>query len=196
MKLILVRHGESMANVWKPAYADDSTNFLSLKGVKQAELAGHTIDELVGDVDIITSSKLTRARQTATTIMQTMGDWKRVYTTDQRLNEWCWTATDPTNWTAAESSENFWGRLEDYFEEHVKPHYNTDVTKVLVSHYYTMTGLIELIKRSRGAEHVVGEELDPTNHGNIPQAMPFVFDTDSVATEPMMVPAGWTSVAR
>ena len=59
MKAILERHGESMGNVWGGAYADDKTNFLSLRGVKQAELSAYTISELIPhEFDVVISSEL------------------------------------------------------------------------------------------------------------------------------------------
>ena len=196
MKIILVRHGESMANVWGDAYDDDGTNFLTKRGALQAELAGYTVNDLVEQVDMVTTSSLTRARQTATTIMHVMDDWKRIYNTDDRLNEWCWMSKEKEKWYEAESSEQFWKRLESYYDEYIGDMWDEDVNLLIVSHYYTMVGLTEFIKQGCGAENTVGDKLDPANHGHIPNAVPFVFDTTLNQKEPMMVPAGWAAKNR
>ena len=66
MKLYLIRHGESMANL-KNAHAGWAQVPLSPKGFEQAKLAGHFLRKI--EFDKIYSSDLIRAKQTALTAL-------------------------------------------------------------------------------------------------------------------------------
>lgn len=145
VKIILVRHGESMANVWENIYdMSDNFNFLSLRGVKQAELAGLEIKEWLdgGHINHVISSDATRARQTTACIMQSIGEehWKRDYTSDYRLNEWCFGAPNQDKWWEYESKENFITKIDNFYDDYIKPYTDTgsNDTFLIVSHYYTM----------------------------------------------------------
>jgi broad specificity phosphatase PhoE len=67
-KVILVRHGESEANVAK-TYNDDGLSPLSAKGLKQAEELASNIDH----VDVILSSPFLRTQQTAKPLAEKFG---------------------------------------------------------------------------------------------------------------------------
>lgn len=190
MKIVFLRHGESMGNVWGNAYADDATNFLSLKGVKQAELAAYDIAEYMPDIDVVYLSELTRARQTGITVTQSMGDWKRDYVVDGRLNEWCWMADGGITWFEAEKSRDFWNRMDDFYHKEIYPHWDDEITMLITSHYYTMHGIFQLIRETLGMENVVHRELDPQAHSDIPNSVPFYFDSQS-SELPQMLLSGY-----
>lgn len=84
--MYLVRHGESMGNVWPLAYKDDNKNFLSPYGVKQAELTGHYFKRMGIDFEYVVSSNLTRARHTCAAILHEIG-WQRDWLNFDALNE-------------------------------------------------------------------------------------------------------------
>jgi broad specificity phosphatase PhoE len=85
-KLYMVRHGESMGNVWPEAYRDDNKNFLSPYGVKQAELTGAYFKRMGVDFREVVSSNLTRARHTCAIILHEIG-WQRAWLNVDALNE-------------------------------------------------------------------------------------------------------------
>jgi broad specificity phosphatase PhoE len=85
-KLYMVRHGESMGNVWKDAYRDDNKNFLSPYGVKQAELTGAYFKRMDINFELVGSSNLTRARHTCALILHEIG-WQRTWYNQPDLNE-------------------------------------------------------------------------------------------------------------
>lgn len=183
MRGVFLRHGESIGNVWGGAYRDDMTNFLSLRGIKQAELSAYTIKELLGNgdsFDAVITSELTRSRQTAVISMQTLGDWKRSYTLDDRLNEWCSNTPDVPGipWYDHEPSEDFWSRINDFYMHVLVPMNDLPINVFVVSHYYVMQALFELIRKDLGLENTVGEDIDPNNEGDIPNAIPFFYDTE------------------
>lgn len=180
MKLVFLRHGESMGNVWHGAYMDDRTNFLSIRGVKQAELAAYDIEELLGRVDEVICSEATRARQTATTVMQSMGDWQRHYIQDARLNEWGLEA-DASVWPGEETEEQFHAKVTEFFEEVIVPRWNSKTNWLIVSHHFTMSVLFENIRRFRGEDVNLPPLMDRLmeRKESIPNAVPFYLDTFS-----------------
>jgi len=184
-----------MGNVWGGAYANDRTNFLSLRGVKQAELSAYTIAELIPhQFDVVISSDLTRACQTATTIMQTMGDWKRSYTIDPRLNEWCFMSPGSEKWFEAEPERLFMDRVVSFYDEVWKPLEALPVSVLVVSHFYTMDLLIQLIQRDLGLLDEIPSP-DPYVHAGIPNAIPFYYDS-TTGRPPEIVLPGYNDVAR
>lgn len=190
MKIVFLRHGESMGNVWGGAYADDATNFLSLKGVKQAEIASYDIHDHMPNIDIVYMSELTRARQTAITVMQSMGDWRRRYEVDGRLNEWCWDAKPTEEWYKHEMSTLFWERVNNFYQECILPRWDEDINVLVTSHYYTMFALFQLIRQDLSLDHKAYTMLDPNSHGDIPNSVPFHFDT-STGELPRMLLSGY-----
>ena len=167
-----------MGNVWNGAYDDDASNFLSLRGTKQAELAGYTITDLIDPIDTVYCSGMTRAIQTATTAMQASGqEWQREYVCDPRLNEWCHDAPMKPNWHLYENEKDFHDRVRSFYEEELLSKWYTDATALVVSHCYTMLSLFECIGQERGDSFQYAP-FDPEWHPTIPNAIPYMFDTD------------------
>lgn len=67
MKILLIRHGETIANA-KGILQGHSPGKLNTKGIKQAEKVGITLKD--NDIDLIISSDLERSRHTADIIRQ------------------------------------------------------------------------------------------------------------------------------
>ncbi len=181
MKLILIRHGESMGNVWDNAYEDDTTNFLSLRGVKQAELAAYDIRRLCGikdtSIDEVITTEATRARHTSTTSMQAMGDWKRHYIKDERLNEWGLSIPPEEYWENREPQDEFRAKVNEWYDETIVGISNTNLCVLVVSHYYTMSVLFERFRIDLG---LLDGPIDLDSHEEgpvIPNAIPFYYDT-------------------
>ncbi len=86
-KLYLIRHGESIGNVWEDAYRNDACNFLSPYGVQQAQLCGAYLKRRGITFDHVISSNLTRARQTTAHLLAELGDWQRAWTIVPEFNE-------------------------------------------------------------------------------------------------------------
>ena len=73
MKLILLRHGECITNTAKYIKGQYDYNFLTIKGLKQAELAAlELVDRNVNFFDHVYTSSVLRAMQTANLVLQTM----------------------------------------------------------------------------------------------------------------------------
>ena len=165
-KLVLVRHGESRGNVWSEANRQDSTNFLSTKGRKQAELAGMELAMDEFQFHSVISSNMTRARETMVTIMHEFpaDDHIRDYIIDDRLNE-CRSksvAFEHQKAVSAAMAEVVMPELE-----------RGDV--LCVTHYHTMQAIFTYLEQTQ----------PPFNRRNIwcegrhiPNAMPFVYDQD------------------
>jgi len=188
MKVIFLRHGESKANVWGGMYEDDKMNFLSLRGAKQADLASYQVLDLAPDgVNTVWTSDLTRSRHTASIVMQGINDWQRTYRQDARLNEWCWDAPGTMNWYEYETEGDFRVRIHSFFTEQLLPIWDTDQTLLIVSHYYTMEGLFDEIAIHTGVASDYSP-LDIHGHVNIPNAIPYWFDTTSRYAPEMILP--------
>lgn len=187
MAIFFLRHGQSMGNAWYGAYENDATNFLTVRGVKQAELAAYTIQDVLGDkkIDRVISSDMTRARQTAVTVMQTLGDWKRDYETSETLNEWCWNGRGK-EWYKDEDIHDAKARYEQAYREFVLPVASNE-NVLIVSHYYTMKSLFNIIKFDGRLDSPV-THFDPFEHAGIPNAIPFygagLLDDDPIALMP------------
>lgn len=192
MKLILIRHGESMGNIWDEAHRDDTTNFLTLRGVKQAELASYDIRRLCErhdtSIDEVITTEATRARHTATTIMQAMGDWKRHYIMDERLNEWGLEIPPEDYWDKRENQDLFRAKVNEWYEETIVGINNTNLCVLIVSHYYTMSVLFERFRIELGL--IEGSyDLDSKDDGpTIPNAIPFFYDTQAGVDVEMIGP--------
>lgn len=177
MNIIFLRHGESMGNAWSKAYRDDRTNFLTLRGVKQAELASYDISEELGHIHVVYASELTRARHTAITVMQSLGDWEREYTIDSDLNEWAWSSPDTVDWRVSEPNRVFWDRVNSFYTSNIVPLWESDVNYLVVSHYYTMYAMFELIKRTNSLPNTAYQEMIKEDSTDIPNSVPFVFNS-------------------
>ena len=167
-RLVLVRHGESRGNVWREANRDDRTNFLSAKGRLQAEIAGMDLTDTEDGYDFkeVITSGMTRARETTVTMMSSFNadDHIRDYVIDERLNE-CRNreaAFEHQRGVSAAMSEVVMPALE-----------KGDV--LCVTHYHTMQAIFNYLEQSHPPFH--------RSHlwcggRNIPNAMPFVYDTE------------------
>jgi broad specificity phosphatase PhoE len=85
-KLYLVRHGESMGNVWPLAYKDDRRNFLSPYGAVQARHTAAYFKRMNINFNTVVSSGLTRACETCAIILREVG-WERQWDVEPGLNE-------------------------------------------------------------------------------------------------------------
>ncbi len=128
-KLYLVRHGESIGNVWEGAYQDDSCNFLSPYGVKQAQLCGEYFKRRGITFKRIISSNKTRARHTTSIILQEMDDWQRAWDVDPDFDELL-------------SSTH---QVEECLEAFriVLTYWDRSENLLIVSHYFVMQRLLE-----------------------------------------------------
>jgi len=182
MKIVFLRHGESMGNTNAKFYKDDRTNFLSLRGVLQAQLAAHSIKDLIGGDDPFDAtfvSDMTRSGQTACLVLQTIMDTRDQLIRDPRLNEWGYNATNHNTWYLAESPDVFWKRIESFYNETIAPVLDTNVTYLITSHYYTMKGLFGVLGVQSGYMDS-SPALDPHNADDIPNAVPFFWDSNTM----------------
>lgn len=135
-KLILIRHGESMGNVWSEAYENDSINFLSPLGVKQAEIAGMLLARSKIKIDMTVSSDMTRARHTLSSILHQLDDWKRDYIIKSGLNE---RHMGMDGESASSHYKRVVNSLEDVFEQWKYGNL------LIVSHFYTMMAIFKYL---------------------------------------------------
>lgn len=158
-KLVLVRHGESMGNYWKPAYKNDATNFLSNLGVRQAEILGIYLKRSGFNFKYIVSSNLTRARQTTAMALISMDDWQRHYEIDPNLNE----CHDYSSEGYTEDGNRVRQGVDNLLNNW------TDGDALCVSHYFTMQYIFDYLPPKR-------ENIESHHGKTIPNAVPFVFD--------------------
>lgn len=168
-KLVLMRHGESMGNAWKPAYRNEAMNFLSPLGMVQAELAGEKLNRHGYNFTTMISSGMTRARHTMCVVAQRIQNWQREFINDTRLNEMSLSGhvRDPRD--RIESQDDHRRRVIDVFNNLIWPSLQ-DGDTLCVSHYYTMSVLFTCLNLN--PDHIWG------NGEHIPNAVPFVYDTD------------------
>lgn len=160
-RLVLIRHGESMGNYWKPAYHDDRANFLSDIGIKQAEIAGLFLKRHDFNFAYIVTSELTRARQTASTILINMGDWQRHYDIDPNFSEF----NQHSNQPFEEHRNKVYSAMDLLFDTW------TAGDALCVTHYYTMQRIFDYLQVPR-------ERIDSYQGKHVPNAMPFIYDTN------------------
>ena len=147
-RLVLLRHGQSLGNVWEHFYNNDHTNFLSLTGIMQSLKAGEFLNSLCIDFDKVISSEMNRARLTASIVSQMMGDHLRRdehIIIDGRLNERGWEhkpieQPDKT-WDQMESKEEHWERVKSYIDDELRPLLGKE-NILVVSHGITMNVLL------------------------------------------------------
>lgn len=171
MKIVFLRHGECITNTHSYIEGQYAYNFLTLRGVKQAELAAMDMTErgYTHFDAIYTSSKL-RAMQTANTVLQTMGI-HGTYPCIQEplLNEW-W--DDPKGLT----QDAFRKQISKFFNKVLKSVWLSDTTIMVVSHGYAMRVLFEEIQLYLGQIESLSENIHRIPH-HAPNAMPFYYDT-------------------
>lgn len=183
-KIVFIRHGESMGNVWVDAYKNEAANFLTIRGVKQVELAALDLIRLGIKFDHVVTSGLTRARQTATTLMQTMDDWQRHYVVEPRLNEWAKIGHvhDPYL-IQTQTQKEFIGRVHEAFNEVLAPLYNKGETLLVVSHFYVMEVLFDLLGFGGYNTSKIVNQLP---HDWIPNAVPYIYQGGNAWRVPQM----------
>lgn len=153
MRLLLIRHGQSQANIDGIIQGDDDP--LTDLGRRQAELTGRHLAQ-THDIDFLYASPLSRARETATIIGQHI-DLDPLF--EQGLAEihagtavgmtWdAWTEANPQiaarirsrsrtlqdRWQGGESGHEFMTRVLTAFDHIVGEHRDTDETVAVVSH--------------------------------------------------------------
>jgi len=144
-KLVLIRHGKSVGNCWDGAYNNDDMNFLSLEGIEQAKQAATKVASLPFDIDFWTCSPMTRARNTTSVIMQSMGlmaqpvhsiipEFKEKHSGLAGIN---------LNQIEDESKEEFFIRVEDGVARILKPYLKQGNT-VLVAHRYVISVIFKI----------------------------------------------------
>ena len=92
-QIIIIRHGESEANVDKSMYKHTPDHMINLteKGREQCLRAGLSLNEILTGKNItVWSSPFNRARQTAELIISQLGDRDIKYREDPRLREQEW----------------------------------------------------------------------------------------------------------
>ncbi len=92
-RIILLRHGESEANVDKGLYADTPDHLvdLTIRGEEQCKQVGLHFKEYLADKNIVIwSSPYKRSRRTSEIVTNYLDDKKVVYKEDPRLREQEW----------------------------------------------------------------------------------------------------------
>ena len=128
-RLFLIRHGESMGNVWKSAYRADERNFLSPMGITQAELCGKYFKHFEIDFTTLYSSNLLRARHTMVTILHEIG-WHRPWINLPGLNEINATHDAAEMLRVKNAFQSIWETW-------------TEGNLLVVSHYHTMQSIFD-----------------------------------------------------
>lgn len=160
-----------MGNYWKPAYNDDRANFLSDIGIKQAEIAGLFLKRQNFNFTYIVSSELTRARQTASTILINMGDWQRHYDIDPNFNEF--------NQYGSQLFDDHYRKVSLAMESLFDKWQTGDA--LCVTHYHTMQQIFDYLKVPRHA-------IDSYQGKHVPNAIPFVYDMNDPVKIELMDP--------
>lgn len=125
--LYLVRHGESMGNVWKEAYKAEEKNFLTPYGARQAEMTGAYFKRMGISFNTVVSSNKTRARHTMCIILHETNDWQRQWTVMDGLNEL----------NHEEDPARVYGSMEKIFSNWVEG------DLLIVSHYHVMRSIFK-----------------------------------------------------
>lgn len=156
-KIFFVRHGESIGNVWEGAYKDDSCNFLSPYGVKQAELCGEYFHRRGVKFGQIISSGTTRTRHTTSVILQKMQDWQRSWIVEPKLNEL----------TSLHDSRR--QELLDAFDNIVR-YWDKSENLLIVSHYFVSLAIFEHLELDVNTLYGAGKVVY--------NAVPYVWDPE------------------
>lgn len=168
-KLVLVRNGQSMGNVWGQAYENAAMNFLTKRGTLEAELAGMKLAETGIVFRHMYVSEITRARHTLAIIAHATRDWQREFVVHPGLNE----RIDPEyihdqNDRISQPFEHK-KAVESVLKKEIIPSLD-DGHVLVVSHYHTM----EVLFRALGVRL---DRLWGVGH-HIPNAVPFIWDPD------------------
>lgn len=168
-KIVFIRHGESMGNVWVDAYKNEAANFLTIRGVKQVEMAALDLIRQGFKFEHVITSGLTRARQTATTLMQTMDDWQRHYVVEPRLNEWAKIGHIHDTSILAQDRNDFVQRVQEAFNDVIDPlHKQGNGNILVVSHFYVMEVIFYNILKVKKITNSLDSDW-------IPNAVPYIY---------------------
>lgn len=150
MKLLIVRHGETVENLQRICQGQ-SHGTLSEKGIEQAIKIGNALQEK--DIDICYTSDLKRATDTTSYIMKHHPSTPVKY--EKRLRERYFGSFQGQQFPSSlaefipseetETPEAIAIRLTDFLEEIEKKH--RDKTVLLVSHGFTIRVLMSLLKK-------------------------------------------------
>lgn len=156
-----------MSNTHKGQNVDYRYNFLTLRGIKQAELAGMELNDLKVNIDEVHTSTMDRARQTANIVLQAMSIHDSATCSPHKdLDEW-WEGHKTPLIGYKTAMMNFVNRV-------LYPHWLSDKTVMIVGHGNSFTCLFEAIEIVQG---VKGEFSEDILRRHVPNSMPFIYDT-------------------
>ena len=159
MKLVMVRHGESMGNVDPTAYKDDNRNFLSPHGEIQAQLCGSFLRKNNHTFDRVISSNLTRARQTTLILLRYLApDAAHHWENQPRYNELFGNALLDEAGPRAQIAQGIQEIIAG------------TGSVLLVSHYYVMQEIFNALP-------VLPRNIASHGGKHVPNAVPFVWDS-------------------
>ncbi len=156
-KLYLVRHGESMGNVWPEAYKADERNFLTPYGTMQSQMTGHWFKRMGITFDHLYSSNLTRSRHTMAIVLHEVG-WERPWMNLPALNE----LSDPDN---PDEEARARGAFHNIFEAW------KEGDMLIVSHYHVMQVIFEYLPVER-------KNIESHQGRHVGNAVPFIWDPE------------------
>jgi len=155
-KIVFARHGETIGNV-NSNFGDHETSFLTLKGMKQAELGSISLIREPFQIEHYYTSKMTRAMQTCSIFMQMMGEYDYTKMNRQEcLNE-------RHHQTHEEKIEEV-NMILPTILDHTEP-------VLVVTHYFTMQAIFDSIPLNQDRNRMWN------GLKTVPHAKPFVYDT-------------------
>jgi broad specificity phosphatase PhoE len=157
-RIIFVRHGESMGNVWPEAYKDEQRNFLTPYGAQQAALCGSYFKRMNYEFDHVICSTKTRALHTTAIILHQMDDWQRQWDIRPELDE--------LHTSQGESPERVMLELPKLLSILRK-----DQNMLVVSHYHTMQALFD-------AAQVPRKNIGSHEGRHVGNAVPFLWNLE------------------
>lgn len=158
-RLFLIRHGESMGNVWKHAYRSDERCFLTPLGITQAKMCGQYFAHFNIDFGTLYSSNKLRARHTMVTILHEIG-WQRPWINLPGLDE------IDTNHTEQ-------GRVRNAFQS-IWGAWDRKENLLIVSHYHTMQIIFDCMVELGAIES--REKIDSHQGKTVNNGQPFVWN--------------------
>lgn len=157
-KIVFARHGETIGNV-DPSFGDHETGFLTLKGMKQAELGSISLMREPFHIEHYYTSKMLRAMQTCSIFMQMMGE--NDYTKMNRqecLNE--------RHHQTHEKKIEEVNQVLPTILKHTEP-------VLVVTHYFTMQAIFDILELNQPRERMWN------GLKTVPHARPFIYDTET-----------------
>jgi len=158
-KIVFARHGETIGNV-DPDFGCNETGFLTLKGMKQAELGAISLLREKLDIKHFYTSKMIRAIQTCTIFMQVLGEFNfRGIHREELLNEW-------------HQPKGPFEQKVDEVKMILPEILSSDGNVLVVSHYFTMQAIFDVLELDKPREQY-WSHLKTVSH-----ARPFIYDTE------------------